>query len=291
MNHRPDEGRGGVFRSFAVGKIDGGMLAATINLDFEREAIPFVQAAHAAAFNRRNVHERIGLSVIALDEAKALHCVEELDRPGRFFTSQGTLRRAIGTTGTAITATSWATTRGSITVARRTAISDGHRLAVDLQLGCRNTATAINESEAHRLPFRETGKTGLFDRRDVDEHVFAAVIANNKAEAFLCVEEFDDARAFADDLCRHAAARCAAATGKAAAAASTAAATESAAASTAAVTAAAVKAAAAAEAITAATATSAATVSAAAAAEVVITELIASAPAAIAAASLVETHA
>jgi hypothetical protein len=40
----------------------------------------------------------------------------------------------------------------------------------------------------------------------VDEHVIAAIIANDEAEALLRVEEFDDALAFADDLRRHPAA-------------------------------------------------------------------------------------
>jgi hypothetical protein len=39
----------------------------------------------------------------------------------------------------------------------------------------------------------------------VDEHVLAAVVAHDKAEALLRVEEFDDAFAFADDLRGHSA--------------------------------------------------------------------------------------
>jgi hypothetical protein len=39
----------------------------------------------------------------------------------------------------------------------------------------------------------------------VDEHVLAAVIADDEAEALLRIEEFDDTFAFADDLRRHAA--------------------------------------------------------------------------------------
>jgi hypothetical protein len=44
----------------------------------------------------------------------------------------------------------------------------------------------------------------------VDEHVFAAVVANDEAESLLRIEEFDDALAFADDLGRHSAAASAA---------------------------------------------------------------------------------
>jgi hypothetical protein len=45
----------------------------------------------------------------------------------------------------------------------------------------------------------------------VDEHVLAAVIADDEAEPFLRVEEFDDALGLADDLRRHSAASAAAA--------------------------------------------------------------------------------
>jgi hypothetical protein len=63
----------------------------------------------------------------------------------------------------------------------------------------------------------------------VNEHVFAAVIANDEAESLLRIEEFDDALAFANDLWRHSAttatAKTTAAAAEAAAAAETAAAT------------------------------------------------------------------
>jgi hypothetical protein len=51
----------------------------------------------------------------------------------------------------------------------------------------------------------------------VDEHVLAAVVAHDEAEALLRVEEFDDALAFADDLRGHSASACAAAAETAAA--------------------------------------------------------------------------
>jgi hypothetical protein len=53
----------------------------------------------------------------------------------------------------------------------------------------------------------------------VDEHILAAVIANDEAEAFLRVEEFDDTLAFANDLRRHSATAAAAETAATAAAA------------------------------------------------------------------------
>jgi hypothetical protein len=59
----------------------------------------------------------------------------------------------------------------------------------------------------------------------MDEHVLAAVIANDEAETLLRVEEFDDALAFADDLRGHSATTATAAATKAAAAAAAAEAT------------------------------------------------------------------
>jgi hypothetical protein len=126
----------------------------------------------------------------------------------------------------------------------------------------------------------------------VNEHVLAAIIANDEAEALLAIEEFDDARAFADNLGGHAAAT-AAATAATEAAATTAAAiaTATAAAAEAATTAEAI--AATAEAITTAAETIAAA-EAAAATEVVAAEtvaLVAATSATIAAATFIETHA
>jgi len=67
----------------------------------------------------------------------------------------------------------------------------------------------------------------------VHEHIFTAIITNDKAEAFLPVEEFYDAGTFANDLSRHAAtttAEAAATTGTATAAEAAATITETAAA-------------------------------------------------------------
>src|SRR3546814_4966920 len=56
----------------------------------------------------------------------------------------------------------------------------------------------------------EALQPGLFDRADVDEDIFAAIVAGDEAEAFCRVEEFHRAIALPDDLRRHAAAaRCA----------------------------------------------------------------------------------
>jgi hypothetical protein len=147
------------------------------------------------------MHESIRLAVIALDEAEALHCVEELDRPAGFLTGQLSLRAA------AIAAAG-----GS--AAPATAL-DRHRFAFDSQVRGRDPAAAIDEREFERLAIGQVGQTGLLDRGDMDEHVLAAVIANDEAEALLRVEELYDAFAFADDLGRHSATATAAAAAEA----------------------------------------------------------------------------
>ena len=83
---------------------------------------------------------------------------------------------------------------------------DFHRLAVDLEVGRRNAAATVDERELERLAVGQIGQAGLFDRGNMNEHVLAAVIADDEAEALLRIEEFDDALAFADDLRGHAAA-------------------------------------------------------------------------------------
>ena len=175
-------------------------------------------------------------------------------------------------------------------VARRPAILDRERIALDLEVGRRHPAAAIDQGEFERLAFGEAGQPGLLDRADMDEHVLAAIVADDEAEALLAVEEFDDALGLADDLGRHAAAAAGAAAAEPAAAAATAAAAIAAAAAAAAepVAAAAIAAATAAEAV------AAAPFSESAAAEVaVFTEtvaLVSAAPAALSAAPSVETH-
>jgi predicted tellurium resistance membrane protein TerC len=262
-------------------------LAATIDFQLELEPVAFVERGHAATLDSRDVHERIGLAVVALNEAEALHRVEELDRPGCLLAGQLTLRRATRSGATRAT-------RSSVTLARRAAVGDGHRLAVDLEVGRRDAAAAIDEGEAERLALCETGQAGLLDGRDVHEHILAAIVANDEAEALLAVEEFYDASAFTDNLGGHATATAACATtaeAAATAAAETAAAAAAAAEAIAAATAEAI--ATATEAITAAAETIAtaaeAAVEAAAIAETVA--LVAPAPATIAAASFIETHA
>ena len=222
-------------------QVHRGILAATIDLDLELEPVALVERRHAGALDGRNVHERVRLSVIALNEAEALHRVEELDDARRLLARQLTLRRALGA-------------------------FDRHRLTVDSKVGRRDAAATIDERELERLAVGEVGQTGLLDRRDVHEHVLAAVIADDEAEALLRVEELYDALAFADDLGGHSATATAAAATKAAAAAAAAETAAAAAEAIAAATATAAATAAAAEAITAAAVSTAAAATAKAAA-------------------------
>jgi hypothetical protein len=188
-----------------------------------------------------------------------------------------------------------------VAITRGTTIGNGHRLAIDLQVGRRDAATAVDEREAERLTLCECDHAGLLDCADVNEHVLAAVITHDKAETLLRVEELYDASAFADNLRGHAttgATAAAAATKAAATAAVSTAATaaaaeaitaaaEAAAAAVAAATAAAI-AAAAAEPVAAAAEAAAAAEIVAAAAEAVT--LVAATPATVPAATFIETH-
>src|SRR6185436_2618026 len=153
----------------------------------------------AGPLHRRDVDEGVRLAVVAGDEAEALGRVEELDRARGLLAGQLALRTAAA-------------------LARGTAILDRERIALDLEVGRRDPAAAIDERELERLAFGKAGQPRLLDRADVHEHVLAAVVADDEAEALLAVEEFDDTLGFADDLGRHAAAGAAAAETAAAAA-------------------------------------------------------------------------
>ncbi len=184
------------------------------------------------------MHECIRLSVIALNEAEALHRVEKLDDTRRLFAGQLPLGRALGPL-------------------------DRHRLSINPKVGRGNASTTVDESELERLAVGQIGQSSLLDCGDVHEHVLAAVIANDEAETLLRVEELYDAFAFADDLGRHSATTAAAAAAKAAAATAATEATASAAAEAATATAEAITASAAAtKAIAAAAVSTAATATA-----------------------------
>src|SRR5690606_30199561 len=164
----------------------------------------FVEARHAGALHRADMDEGVGLSVVARDEAEALRRVEEFDRARGAFAGQ-------------LTPAAGAARSAAIVALARSEFLDRHRLALDLQIDGRHLAVALDEREAERLARSEALEARLFDRADVDEHIFAAIVAGDEAEALRCVEEFDRAIALADDLRRHAAATPAAETAAAAA--------------------------------------------------------------------------
>jgi hypothetical protein len=129
----------------------------------------------------------------------------------------------------------------------------------------------------------------------VNEHILAAVVTNDEAEAFLRIEEFDDAFAFANDLGRHSATSAAAAEATAsattAAEATASAAAEAATAATVSTAAAAAKAAAVTKATTVAEAT--ASTGACESPAIITTEIVAlvtSAPTAVTLTPSIETH-
>src|SRR3546814_2166132 len=115
------------------------IFAATIDLEFEFEPVALVERRQTRTLDRRDMHEGIGLAVIALDEAEAFHRVEELDRAGRLLPGELPLRAAAATIAVALP--------------RGAAILDRHRLAVDLEIGRRNAPTAIDQREVERLAF------------------------------------------------------------------------------------------------------------------------------------------
>jgi hypothetical protein len=202
--------------------------------------------------------ECVRLAIIAGDETEALHSVEEFHRAGCPFAGQLTLWRFF--------------------------LLHGNDIADNHQIARRNLAAAIDQREFELLPFGQAFKPCPLNRADVNEHIFAARILLDEAEALMRVEKLDGALALANDLGRHAAA---ATTG---AARSTAAATEAiAAARRAAVTAAEATGARCAEAISTAPATAKAITTTHEWIETVLAETVPLVPA-LAATSSIETH-
>ncbi len=173
--------------TLARDEVDRRVLASSIDFDVEFDLIAFVEAGHARTLNRADVHKRIWLTVIARDEAEALHRVEELDRTGRLVTRQLALGSRFA--------------RCLLTLLfDRDDIADHHEIAG------RNLAATIDELKFQLLTFGQTFQAGTLYRADVHEHIIATLIALNEAEALGCVEELYDALALANDLGRHAAA-------------------------------------------------------------------------------------
>ena len=204
----PDSGAGGE-STLHRHQVDRRILASSIDFDVELDPVTLVEFAHPRTLDRTDVHERVGLAVVAGNEAEALHRVEELDRAGRLFAGQRTLRRFF-------------------------ALFDHDHVADRREIGGGNLAATIYQVEFELLALGEAFEARALDRADVDEHVLTAAFLLNEAEAFVRVEELDHALAGSDDLRGHSAAAAAAASAEPAAAATVAAA--EAAASTAATT-------------------------------------------------------
>jgi hypothetical protein len=179
-------------------------LAAPVNFNVKRDAVAFIEASHTRAFHRRDMDERVGLPVIALNKAEALHRVEEFDRASRLFACQLTLRCAAAITAAAKSATiTAAAIRTIAAITRRPAIRYRHRFAIDLEIGRRDFAAAIYQRIAKRLTIGEASEASLLDRRNVHEHIFAATVLNDEAKTLLAIEKLDDTSAFANDLGWH----------------------------------------------------------------------------------------
>ncbi|KFG90658.1 hypothetical protein BV98_001862 [Sphingobium herbicidovorans NBRC 16415] len=271
-------------------EVDGGVFAATIYFQFEVQAVAFVEGGHACAFHGADVDERVGLTVVALDEAEALHGVEELDSAAGAFTGQLTLRATAAFAAAEAAAFS---AEAACTGFAGCAILYGERLAFNLEVGRRNLAATVHQGKAELLTFGQAGQARLLNGADVDEHVLCAIVTDDEAEALLPVEEFDYASAFANDLRGHATAAAATAAETTAAAAAAAAEAATAAAAETAATAAATEAAAVTTAeTTTITAAEAATKTAAIAAiKIIVAETVALILAAPAAATSIKTHA
>ena len=265
------------------------MLAATIDFQFKVQAVAFVKGRHACTLNSADMHECIGLTIVTLDEAKALHGVEELHRAASAFAGQLALRTTAITTTVAAKAATITTEAASAGFARFTrTIHDWKGLTFDLQISGGNLAAAIDQGETKLLTFGQAGQACLLNGADVDEHVFRAIVTDDEAKALLAVEELYDASAFANNLGWHAAA---AATAAAEAATTAAAETTAAATAAEAITAAAEAAAITTAETTTISKTTAEAATIAAAVKIVVAETVALVLAAPAAATSIKTHA
>lgn len=158
------------------------MLASSVNFEIELEPVAFVDRRQTRAFDRRNVHECIGLAIIANEETEALDRVEELNRAGRLFAGQLATRLFLS----------------AAAAGNRNYVTD------DLKILSGDFATAINEVEFQFLPFGQAFQTSTLDCGNVHEHIFTASFLCNEAEAFLTIEELHRAFAGADNLRGHA---------------------------------------------------------------------------------------
>src|SRR5215203_3142260 len=68
------------------------IFTAAVDLDLELESVAFIERGDARALHGGNVNKSVGLPIVTLDEAEALHRVEELDRPARLLACELPLR-------------------------------------------------------------------------------------------------------------------------------------------------------------------------------------------------------
>jgi hypothetical protein len=279
-------------------QIDRRIFAAAIDFNVKFNLVAFAKIAKTGAFNRRDVNEHIGLSIITLNKAEALHRIEEFDNTRGLFASEfalgasATAARSTTEASSTTAAAEAATIRAIRPLRAFATLLHRQRFAVDLQIGCRNFAAPVDQCIFERLSVSEACKASLFDRRNMHENIRRAVFRSDKTKALARIEEFDCTLAFANHLGWHLRTRGTATSAKATAAAA-AKAISTAATATKAITAAAAgteTAAAATKAIsTAAAKAITATTTAAVIAEAF--KPVASAPSAITAPSFIETHA
>jgi hypothetical protein len=155
------------------------VLAASVNFKIKFVAFAFVDGREARPLNRADVHEGVGLSIIAHQKAKTLHGIEKLDCARDAFAGEFALGSG------------------------RSTRCHGNNVADYLKILRRNLAAAIDEVEFELLALGQPLKPGTFNRADVHEHILATGFLLNKAETLLGIEELDHAFAGADDLSGH----------------------------------------------------------------------------------------
>src|SRR3546814_19974953 len=71
------------------------IFATTIDFQFEIEPVTFVKRCHASTLYGADIHKSIGLTLIELNKAEAIHSIEELDRATSLFFREKALRSTI----------------------------------------------------------------------------------------------------------------------------------------------------------------------------------------------------
>ena len=168
------------------------MLSASVDFEIELVTLALVEAAEPRPFDRADVNERIGLTVVARQEAETLHRIEELHRAYRLLAGKLTTRSAFASIAAATGA------------AAAALFLHGNDIAYDLKILSRDLPASVDQVEFEFLAFAQAFETSAFDRADMDEDIFSAAILLDEAEALLRVEELDRSLAGSDDLGRHA---------------------------------------------------------------------------------------